>query len=206
MVRKTPAPEKEVIEEDTVECAADSTEATAVAMPEKSEVEAIIRKRVYAAVGVGFIPLPLVDLAALTAVQLEMIYALSKAYGIEFKKDRVKSIITSLCGGAATVASVPMISSLFKSIPIIGLPAGAASISIAGGASTYAIGWVFERHFRQGGTLCDFDVQEAKETFKAKVQEGKDFVSKMKPKKKTDDADIVQASDVTDTMEEVNPA
>ena len=152
--------------------------------PDKDVVDAIIRKRVYAAIGVGFIPVPLVDLAGLTAVQLEMIHALSKAYGIEFKKKRVQSILSSLCGGVLATASVPLAASILKSIPVIGLTTGAASISIMGGATTYALGWVFDRHFRNGGTLTNFDTEEAKAYFKAKVEQGKNMVSKLKKGKK----------------------
>jgi uncharacterized protein (DUF697 family) len=81
---------------------------------------------------------------------------------------------------------VPFFASLFKSIPIIGTTTGAATVSIVGGASTYAIGKVFDRHFRKGGTLLNFDMQEAKAYFKAKLEEGKGVVAKMKPGKKED--------------------
>lgn len=162
------------------------TEAVPAAAPSASEIDAIIRKRVYAAIGVGFVPVPLVDIAGLTAIQLELIHALANAYGVEFQKERVKSIISSLCGGVLSVATVPFFASIFKSIPVIGTTAGGATISIVGGASTYAIGKVFDRHFREGGNLMNLDVQETKTYFKTKLEEGKAFVSKMKPAKKED--------------------
>ena len=56
-------------------------------------MDAIIRKRVYGAVGIGFVPVPLVDFLGLSALQIELIHALAKAHGVEFKKERVKSII-----------------------------------------------------------------------------------------------------------------
>ena len=163
------------------------------AMPSDCEIDAIIRKRVYAAIGVGFVPVPLVDLAGLTAIQLELIHALSKAYGVEFQKERVKSIISSLCGGALSVAVVPFFASVFKSIPVIGTTAGGATISIVGGASTYAIGKVFDRHFRQGGNVLNLDAKEAKTYFKTKLDEGKTLVSKMKSAKKEDAGPAAQA-------------
>ena len=150
--------------------------------PTEEIADAIIRKRVYGAIGIGFIPVPLVDFLGLTALQIEMIHALAKAHGVEFKKERVKSIISSLCGGLLTTASVPLAASLFKSIPVIGITAGAATISIMGGSTTYALGWVFDRHFRKGGCLIDFDAEEAKTYFKEKVEEGKNFVGKLKKK------------------------
>ena len=157
--------------------------------PTEEVVDAIIRKRVYGAIGVGFIPVPLVDFLGLTALQIEMIHTLAKAHGVEFKKERVKSIISSLCGSLLTTASVPLAASLFKSIPVIGITAGAATISIMGGSTTYALGWVFDRHFRKGGNLIDFNAEEAKTYFKEKVEEGKDLVGKLKKKMKKEAAE-----------------
>jgi len=159
---------------------------TACACPDEAVVAALIRKRVYAAIGIGFIPVPLVDFIGLSALQLELIHELAKAYGVEFRKERVKSIVSSLCGGALTTASVPFAASLLKSIPVIGLTAGAATISIMGGATTYALGYVFDRHFRNGGSLVDFNADEAKTYFKTKVEEGKEFVGKVRKKVKKD--------------------
>ena len=161
--------------------------------PTEEVVDAIIRKRVYGAIGIGFVPVPLVDFLGLTALQIELIHALSKAHGVEFKKERVKSIISSLCGGLLTTASVPLAASLLKSIPVIGFTAGAATISIMGGASTYALGWVFDRHFRKGGNLIDFNAEEAKTYFKEKVEEGKTLVGKIKNKMKKETKDEAAA-------------
>ena len=157
--------------------------------PSVETVDAIIRKRVYAAIGIGFVPVPLIDFLGLTAIQIELIHALAKAHGVEFKKERVKSIISSLCGGLLSTASVPLAASLLKSIPIIGTTAGAATACIMGGSTTYALGWVFDRHFRKGGCLVDFDAEEAKTYFKEKVEEGKTFVGKMKKKIKKEAAE-----------------
>lgn len=163
-----------------------STETTTEArpMPTTEEVDAIIRKRVYASIGVGMVPIPLVDLAGLTAIQIELTHALATAYGVEFSKERVKSILASLGGSVLTVASAPMFASLFKSIPLIGSTAGAATVCITGGAATYAIGSVFAKHFREGGDLFTFDAQGAKTYFKDKLEEGKAVAAKLKPKKK----------------------
>jgi uncharacterized protein (DUF697 family) len=184
MAKKKGETMNETMEEQPVQNMTENTQAEeAPVLPAECEIDAIIRKRVYAAVGVGFVPVPLVDLAGLTAIQLEMIHALAKAYGVEFRKKRAKSIISSLCGGVASVVSVPFFASLFKSLPVIGSTAGAATVSIVGGGVTYALGSVFDRHFRHGGTLLDFDSQNAKSYFKTKVEEGKNLASKMKSKK-----------------------
>ena len=48
------------------------------------------------------------------------------------------------------------------------------------------MGKVFDRHFRKGGNLMNFDMQDAKVYFKTKLEEGKSVVAKMKPGKKDD--------------------
>ena len=182
--------------EDQMACQAETAaeaETCERACPSEEVVDAIIRKRVYGAIGIGFVPVPLVDFLGLSALQIELIHALAQAHGVEFKKERVKSIISSLCGGLLTTASVPLAASLLKSIPVIGFTAGAATISIMGGASTYALGWVFDRHFRKGGNLIDFNAEEAKTYFKEKVEEGKTFVGKIKNKMKKETKDEAAA-------------
>lgn len=184
MAKSTMDPKNDGVEENETVQSPKTVEPEICGCPSENEIDALIRKRVYASIGVGFVPVPLVDLAGMTAIQLEMIYALSKAYGIEFKKERVKAIISSLCSGILTTAVVPLAASLFKSIPIIGTTTGAASISILGASTTYALGYVFDRHFRKGGNLTNFDTKEAKEYFKSKIDEGKTFI-KSKTSKET---------------------
>lgn len=146
----------------------------------KHEIESIIRKRVYAAMAVGLAPLPLLDLAALSAVQVEMVRALAKKYEVPFRADLVKTIISSLVGGILPVAFAPAVASLVKFIPVIGWTTAGVSLSLLGGASTYALGSVFVQHFESGGGLLDFDVNKVKNVFKSKFKEGETVVSNMK--------------------------
>jgi uncharacterized protein (DUF697 family) len=155
--------------------------ASGTAVPEipKHEVEAIIRKRVYAAMAVGLAPIPLLDLAGITAIQLEMVHALAKKYGVPFRADAVKTIVGSLVGGALPVAFAPAMASLVKFIPLIGWSAAGVTVSLLGGSVTYALGNVFVLHFESGGVLLDFDVKKFRGVFQSKVSEGKTVVSNM---------------------------
>lgn len=167
-----------------------TTKKTKMKAPSKCDMDAIIRNHTYAAIGIGFIPIPLVDLAGLMALQLKMISSITKAHGVEFKKERVKSIISALCGGALTVASVPVLASLFKAIPVVGQTVGAATLSISGAASTYALGYVFDKHFKEGGTLLNISVDNMKEGFTDYYQKGETAIkarfSKTKDTKDTE--------------------
>lgn len=180
MSEKAPSEKVDELKQEMAPEAEDAGQGAKGAPPSEAAVEALIRKRVYAAVAIGFVPLPLVDFLGLSALQLEMIYSLAGLYKVEFEKERVKSIISSLCGGALTTASVPLAASLFKSIPVIGTTAGAATISIMGAASTYALGCVFDWHFRNGGSIFDFNARESGAYFKSKMEEGKAMAGRLK--------------------------
>jgi len=142
----------------------------------------IIRKRVYASVGAGFVPIPIFDLLALSGIQIEMVAKLSTLYGVPFKKDIVKTAISALVGGILPVAAAPMIASFLKMIPVIGYTTSVVTLSAAGGASTYAIGKVFVQHFESGGTLLNFNADKVKEYYQEKFKEGEQVASSAKAK------------------------
>ncbi len=171
---------------DATDAAEDQTAIMEAARPEipKHEIDEIIRKRVYAVMAVGMAPIPILDLAGISAIQLEMVHALAKKYGVPFKPSAVKATIGSLAGGFLGVAFAPAVASLSKFIPVIGWTASGVSMSLLGGATTYALGNVFVSHFESGGVLLDFDVKKWRSVFKSKVEEGKTVVTGMKQEQK----------------------
>src|SRR5713101_2083222 len=72
----------------------------------------------------GLIPVPLVDIAAVGGVQMQMLRRLSEIYGVPFSDNRGKAIIASLAGSlipasTATTSAIGVASAL-KTIPGIG--------------------------------------------------------------------------------------
>ncbi len=143
-----------------------------VVIDKKTAADDIIRKRVYASVGTGLVPIPVLDVIALSSLQVEMVARLSGLYEIPFKKDLVKTAISAMVGGVMPVALTPMVASLIKLIPVVGYPAAAVTMSATGGAATYAIGKVFVQHFESGGTLLNFNAEKVKAYYQEKFQEG----------------------------------
>lgn len=144
------------------------------------EIDAIIRKRVYGAMALGLAPIAVLDLVGLFAIQTELVSALAKKYDVPFSKDKAKSIIGTLLGSALPVALGPAAFSLLKAIPLVGMTAGAATMSIMGGGATYAVGRIFNRHFASGGTLLDMDAAKLKESFRTYYDEGKQYVKNLR--------------------------
>jgi uncharacterized protein (DUF697 family) len=154
-------------------------------MPKDSQTtnimaENTIKNHVIASMGLSLVPIPLVDISALTITQLNMLQKLCRHYEVPFEEDDLKPLLAALVSGAAPVLGMVTISSLVKSIPGIGTLAGTASLSILAGAVTYAAGQTFVLHFSAGGTLQDLDMQQAKTFFKQELKNGKQFVQNLK--------------------------
>ena len=107
------------------------------------------RHRNYAAVG-GLLPLPIVTVAGITAINLRMVKQLSDLYGVPFQRDRTRALIVALIGGAVpTGFGVTTASTLAFAIPAPAL-VGLAVSAITAGAMTRGIGLVFAEHFEAG--------------------------------------------------------
>ncbi len=149
--------------------------------PKKEEkAESILRNHVLAAMGVGLIPIPLVDIVALTGVQLNLLRKLAKKYNVPFSKDKVKNLLASLLGSGMSVPLAGTLASLVKAVPIIGQTTGALAMPITAGAVTYAIGKVFTQHFASGGTFLNFDPEEVKEYYAQMLKEGEQVAGDVK--------------------------
>ena len=104
------------------------------------------RHRTYAAVG-GLFPLPVVNIAGVTAINMRMVKQLSDLYGVPFERDRTRSMIIGLMGGAVpTGLGAATASTLVFVVPGSAL-FGLAVSAITAGAFTRGIGLVFLEHF-----------------------------------------------------------
>ena len=139
-----------------------------------------IKNYTLGAIAVGLVPAPMVDMVALSAIQLKMVHSTAAIYEVPFSKNMAKSIIGSILGSSIAVTLAMPVSSFIKFIPILGQSSGSVSTALIGSASTYAIGKIFVEHFESGGTFLDFDEEKAKAHFKSLYEEGKAFVSSQK--------------------------
>ena len=115
----------------------------------------IIRKHALYAAGAGLIPIPLIDLASISAVQYKMIKAIAAKYDhVEFSAEKTKSVIAGLMGGVTSFEAGIITRLLFRGIPIIGPVIGGTAISGFAYATTKLIGEIFDEHFATGGDLA----------------------------------------------------
>jgi len=122
----------------------------------------------------GLVPIPLVDMAAVGGVQLQMLRRLSEIYGVSFSENMGKSVIASLAGAvipASTATTAAMSAgSVLKGLPGIGTVVGTVTMPVISAGATYIIGKVFIQHFASGGTLLDFNPPDYREFIKAQKE------------------------------------
>jgi len=157
----------------------------------------IVKTHLLLAVGGGLIPLPFVDFAAVTGVQVNMVRSLSKLYRKDFNEQIGKSLVTALVG----TSLARMAASAVKTIPILGSILGTATQAVLSGASTYAVGQVFIHHFDKGGSLTDFSPEDLKEKYKAEFERGKEFSIRAEKEQKSS---IQAKEDIFNALEKLN--
>jgi uncharacterized protein (DUF697 family) len=128
----------------------------------------VIKKYAAYSAGAGLIPIPTLDIAAITGVQLKMVADLAKIYDVPFENDRVRPILASLIGGyVATKVGYGIGGSLLKTVPLFGQVFGVLSVPAFGAGMAWAVGRVFVQHFASGGTFLDFDPDKVRAYFKS---------------------------------------
>ncbi|MDB5360717.1 MAG: GTPase [Rhodospirillales bacterium] len=146
------------------------------------EANSIVTKYSAFAFGGGVIPFPLMDVVAVSGIQLKMLGDLAKNYEIEFLENWGKSAISAVIGAAGPHAlAAGIVGSLVKAIPVFGSTIGFATMPMLSAAATYAVGKVFIQHFESGGTFIDFDVASARVLFKEQFAVAKKMFAKRPP-------------------------
>jgi len=150
-------------------------------MSRNEETGKIIRRHVLWSLGAGLMPVPLFDIAAVTAIQVDMLRQLANHYKVEYSQSSGKAFVAALTGG--TFARIG--ASLVKAIPGIGSVVGGVSMSVMSGASTYAVGQVANHYFASGSDIFRIDVTEAKEKYAEEYEKGKQVAADLEKEKKT---------------------
>ena len=124
-----------------------SAEANAEAAKRRALARKIVnRHRNYAAVG-GLLPLPVVSIASLTAINLLMVRQLSTLYRVPFQRDRSRSLIVALVGGAVPAGLGTATSTKLMLVVPGGMLFGIGVSAVTAAALTRGIGLVFIESF-----------------------------------------------------------
>jgi uncharacterized protein (DUF697 family) len=164
---------------------------------QSKHADTIIRNHVIWSMGAGLIPVLIADIFAISALQLDMIRQLCKVYNINFAETQGKAIVTSLT--SSTLARITA-GSVVKMIPGLGSIIGGITVSVFAGASTYALGEVFKKHFSSGGTILDFDPERLRKLYKEQFEKGKKVVEDLKNEKPAAGGNTSTATDVVSRL------
>lgn len=124
--------------------------------PQKEERRAAAEKlvdryKLYAGLG-GLVPMPAINVAALTALNVRMVKALSDLYGVPFESNQVRSVVVGLVGGSVPTGLGYATGSMLGLLMPAGAFVGFAVSSLTAAALTRNIGLVFIDYFESGET------------------------------------------------------
>jgi uncharacterized protein (DUF697 family) len=153
----------------------------------REKADDIIKNHLGFAAAAALIPIPGADIAAVSAVQLNMLRQLANVYRVSFTDSLGKNIITALVSGSLARVGA----SLVKLIPGVGTLIGEFTMPALSAASTYALGQVFASHLAKGGSLEDFDVTKARQKYDEELKHGKNVAKEAAAKTDIPQEDIV---------------
>lgn len=103
-------------------------------------------------------PIPLVDAALVSGIQIRMLWRLARLYGVPFERVRVVSLLSALFGGwTPYTITTGVAGAAARMAPGVGTVIGIATSIGTSTLATETIGKMFVQHFEDGGTFLDFE-------------------------------------------------
>ena len=149
----------------------------------KKSIDDIISTHVIFAMTAGAIPVPVADIVAVSAIQYDLIKQVAEFHNADCDTDKGKTLASSLAG--ETVSRIG--SSALKAIPGVGTILGIGSQMVMAGATTYALGKLFDSHFSANKTLDNLNLNLLKEQYRDLVNKGKEYAKDLKKTFSKDD-------------------
>jgi uncharacterized protein (DUF697 family) len=119
-------------------------------------------------------PLPLMDAALVSGVQIRMLSRLAKLYGVPFERVRVAGLLSALFGGwTPYTITTGFAGAAARLAPGLGTLIGIATSIGTSVLATETIGKMFIQHFEEGGTFLDFEPKKYRERLQKAKSERK---------------------------------
>lgn len=140
----------------------------------RAEAQTIVANYATSASACGLIPVPLIDVVGVSAVQLAMVSALCKHYDVPFSRSWAQALIGSIVGGSLPRALARgLAKSFFKAMPIAGALVGITGVAALANLSTRTLGKLFVDHFEAGGDLETADAANLRAAFEKEISNPK---------------------------------
>jgi len=140
----------------------------------RARVDEIIKKHSFLAAGLGIVPVPFFNLLSVSAVQINMVQAITRLYNVEAKKSWIKNVIASAMGGIGASGITVLASGSLATVPVISGSLVALSGPALNGLTTYATGYMFARYYESPNGFLKANAQALKEWFKEGFREGRE--------------------------------
>jgi uncharacterized protein (DUF697 family) len=145
---------------------------TEIAFDRSREASSIVHTYMGWSAGASFLPFPIVDLLAVTAVQIKMVADLARLYETKFSRSVAQATIAGLLGSLVPAGIARGSSSLLKAVPGVGTALGMIAAPAFTTAYTYAVGRVFIQHFEAGGNVLNFNPEAMRDHFRQEFEAG----------------------------------
>jgi uncharacterized protein (DUF697 family) len=133
----------------------------------------IVKKNMLWSMGIGVIPIPLLDIIGMAGFQASTLKQLAKLYDVPFSNQKAKIIIASLMSGIGPLyLSILLIRMAFVFVPVIGVLTYLTALPFTSAAFTFATGKIFIQHFDSGGTFLNFNTFKVRKHYKSLFEEG----------------------------------
>ena len=119
----------------------------------------VVRRATYWSIPVGFIPIPILNILCLAAVQIIMVFNLCRIYGIPFEKKSVYAVICALLSATIAGSGSEIIKKfILDGTPVLGTVIALITQPVLCYVATLTIGRVFIVHIESQKDLNNFDV------------------------------------------------
>jgi uncharacterized protein (DUF697 family) len=136
--------------------------------------DTIVEDHTAVAMAASLVPIPLVEFAVVSAVHLKMVERLANLYQVDFPPERAKTIVASLITAYfSTYLGLIAVNRISKFVPGLGSLVSTVTMPAVAGTVTFAMGRVFVRHFKSGGTIPNLDLDVARTDFLQEVAKKK---------------------------------
>ncbi|MEJ2611880.1 MAG: YcjF family protein [Candidatus Thiodiazotropha sp.] len=160
MTAKTQTVEEEVISSETNQM-----------ILRQQQADSIVAKYAAWSSAFGILPIPIADMAGISGTQVGMVASLSRLYGVPFSKRWIRTLLSAILGGVAPLAvTSSVVSSLFKSMPGVGLTVGIAGMAGLSNLATRTIGRLFIDHFERGGDLSNVNTEKMRKNLEQEIK------------------------------------
>jgi uncharacterized protein (DUF697 family) len=168
-------------------------------MNRTGKAKQIVRQYTVWAAGGGLLPMPLVNIATVTGLQVSMLERLSKLYDADYSRSTAQMFVSALTG--TTVLSMGYrASTALRFVPGIGTVIGSAAMGTLAGASTYAIGQATIKSLETSGDLLHVDIDQARDAFDEAFKRGRVLLDRLQHLDEQDEQTHQQAPQAAESQ------